>query len=265
MLVDIHSLLGELQMENSNFGQSIEEFEKAITVCKTLNVGNVRDLAYFHFMCAMAAEHGHLAEPYKQYLQATVDLLHDRLAELLRSVNKHPSQDRNLDETLKLASEVLNDKDIKETIAEATWKDIEELKSNLDELKEKDQELKEEKEDIGDENEENEMNGELENGEMVIGHEKQQESDTDSHCHSEKENEKKEENHDNSKTSKEIHDDGKDTTTVVESPKNTKTVNTNMGTSRKRSLNQAEIWDETNGEPKAKKIRTEGMRMRWGI
>jgi len=64
---------------------------------------------------------------------------------------------------------------------------------------------------------------------------------------------KKEENHDNSKTSKEIHDDGKDTTTVVESPKNTKTVNTNMGTSRKRSLNQAEIWDETNGEPKAKK------------
>jgi len=92
MLIEIHSLLGEVQMENSNFVESIEEFKKAIEIYHKYGIDNVRELAYFHFNCVMSAEHGELREAFFFHLQETKNVVQNRLVQLLKRANVNLKQ-----------------------------------------------------------------------------------------------------------------------------------------------------------------------------
>ncbi|ETO23891.1 hypothetical protein RFI_13265 [Reticulomyxa filosa] len=93
MLMEIHSLLGEVQIENGMFERSIDEFEKAIAYYHRHCFDNIRDLTFFHFMCSKSAECAKLSVAFQFHLKTTVNLLYKRLVQMLTDLGLCPNEE----------------------------------------------------------------------------------------------------------------------------------------------------------------------------
>jgi len=133
MLAEIHSLLGELQMENCNFKASIEAFEKSIDYSNTYLIENTRDLAYFHFICVVSSEKGNQLASYQLHLQTTVSLLYKRLVDMLKCLGICPKDD-NIEETLQSVNDALANETLKRVMGSVMYEDMIESKAILDDV-----------------------------------------------------------------------------------------------------------------------------------
>ncbi|ETO18462.1 hypothetical protein RFI_18804 [Reticulomyxa filosa] len=241
-LLEVFSLLGELQMENGQFAEGIREFERAIDCFRKYGLKEARHLAFFHFMCVTSAENAHLPDVYETHLKATITLLCERLDEILNTLGRSPSE-KDSEKILEAVSKVLADEKVKAKTEPAVFEEIEELQAVLNEVLSKETKLPDE-DDEDDEDEENEENEENEEDEE----EEEQEEGANT--------EKKEELGSPKKKAVEGKKNNQQESNLLAKQTQEKLAQDKAEERhcRKRTYGEADIFEET-GEPKTKKLR----------